>query len=103
MTTRYVLLAAAEADLREIIRYTRQQWGNAQTRSYMLKLQDGIESLATGQGFFKDMSAFHPGLRMARCEHHYIFCIPRNDMPALMVAILHKQMDLMTRLESRPK
>lgn len=75
MTTRYVLLVAAEADLREIIRYTRQQWGNAQTRSYMLKLQDDIESLATGQGFFKDMSAFHPGLCMARCEHHYIFCL----------------------------
>jgi len=40
-------------------------------------------------------------LRMVRCEHHYIFCLPRDDAPALVVAIFHERMDLMARLADR--
>lgn len=101
MTVRYVLAAAAEADLRDIIRYTHKQWGDAQTRSYVARLQAGMENVATGEGFFKDMSALYPGLRMVRCEHHYIFCLPRDDAPALVVAIFHERMDLIARLAAR--
>lgn len=101
MTVGYVLSAAAEADLRDVIRYTREQWSDAQTRSYVAKLQTGMESVASGDGFFKDMSALYPSLRMVRCEHHYIFCLPRDDAPALVVAIFHERMDLMVRLTAR--
>lgn len=101
MTVGYVLSAAAEADLRDVIRYTRKQWGDAQTRSYVAKLQAGMESVAAGEGFFKDMSALYLGLRMVRCEHHYIFCLPRDDAPALVLAIFHERMDLMVRLAAR--
>ncbi len=52
---------------------------------------------------FKDMSALYPALRMAHCEHHYVFCLPREDAPALIVAILHERMDLMARLADRLK
>lgn len=101
MTARYVLTLAAEADVRDIIRHTRKQWGDAQTRGYVAKLQAGMESVAKGEGFFKDMSALYPGLRMVRCEHHYIFCMPRDDAPALVVAVFHERMDLMVRLATR--
>jgi plasmid stabilization system protein ParE len=36
--TAYRLTEAAEADLREIIRYTRKQWGEAQVRRYVASL-----------------------------------------------------------------
>ncbi len=101
MTASYGLTAAAEADLREIIRYTRKQWGSPQVRSYVAKLERGIERLAAGQGAVKDMSALYPTLRMTRCEHHYVFCLPRDGAPALVVAIFHERMDLMTRLADR--
>ncbi len=101
MTTDYILTAAAEADLREIIRYTRKQWGDAQVRSYIAKLEGGIARLAAGEGVFKDMTALYPALRMVRCEHHYIFCLPRDDAPSLVVAIFHERMDLMLRLADR--
>ncbi len=101
MSDTYVLSAAAEADLRDIIRHTRQRWGDAQVRSYVGKLQLGIERVALGLGFFKDMTALYPGLRMAHCERHYVFCLPRDDAPALIVAIFHERMDLMTRLAAR--
>lgn len=50
MTVRYVLTAAAEADIRDIVRYTRKQWGDLQTRSYLTTLKRGIERIAAGKG-----------------------------------------------------
>ena len=93
MTARYVLTLAAEADLRDIIRYTGKQWGDTQTRSYVTKLQADMDRIAAGEGFFKDMSALYPRLRMVHCEHHYIFCLPRDDAPALVIGVFHERMD----------
>ena len=47
------------------------------------------------------MDEFHPELRMLHCGHHYIFCLPRQAALALVVAILHERMDIMTRLRLR--
>ncbi|HLS68387.1 MAG TPA: type II toxin-antitoxin system RelE/ParE family toxin [Kiloniellales bacterium] len=99
--TAYILTADAEADLRGIIRYTRKEWGAAQVRRYIAKLEKCISNLAAGQPSFRDMSELYPTLRMARCEHHYVFCLPRERAPALVVAIFHERMDLMTRLANR--
>ncbi len=99
--TAYLLTDAAETDLREIIRYTRRQWGDAQVRSYVARLEQGIERLAAGEGVFKELGAIHPALRVAHCGHHWVFCLPREDAPALIVAILHERMDLMARLAGR--
>ncbi|WLE00769.1 type II toxin-antitoxin system RelE/ParE family toxin (plasmid) [Agrobacterium leguminum] len=101
MTRNYVLADAAEADLRGIIRYTRTQWSDAQVRRYITKLEQGFTRIASGLPPFKDMGALYPALRMARCEHHYVFCLPRDSEPALIVGIFHERMDLMTRLSDR--
>ena len=101
--TGYVLTTAAESDLRGIVRYTRKQWGDAQVRRYIAALEQGITNLADGRGAFKDMNALFPGLRMGWYEHHYVFCLPRDEAPALIVAIFHERMDLMTRLADRLK
>lgn len=99
--TVYILTAEAESDLRSVIRYTRKQWGSAQVRHYIAKLEQDIANLATGQGHFRDMSELYPDLRMSRCGHHYVFCLPGERAPALVVAIFHERMDLMTRLADR--
>ncbi|MBX4971027.1 type II toxin-antitoxin system RelE/ParE family toxin [Rhizobium binae] len=75
--TAYILTAEAESDLRSVIRYTRAQWSAAQVCR---------------------LSALYPALRMAKCEHHHVLCLLREDAPALVVAILHERMDLMKRL-----
>lgn len=97
----YDLSQSAEDDLRDIVRYTRQLWGDSQARHYVAVLKSGIERVAAGQGIFKDMTAIHPRLRMVHCRHHYIFCLARENEPALIVAILHERMDLMARLSDR--
>ena len=101
MTGGYVLTLEAEADLRGVIRYTRQQWSAEQVRIYIAKLERGIDRLVARQGAFKGMSDLYPKLLMAHCEHHYVFSLPRERAPALIVAILHERMDLMTRLAER--
>ncbi len=101
MTRSYVLTQSAAADLRAITRYTRKQWGDDQTRTYIAKLEQCTETLAKGSGFYKDLSMLHLGLRMVLSEHHYIFCLPRPAAPALVIAILHERMDLMVRLKLR--
>lgn len=87
--------------MREIIRYTRKQWGDAQVRRYVTKLEVGIDRLADRQGVFKEMDSLYPALRVAHCEHHYIFCLSREHAPALIVAIFHDRMDLIVRLTER--
>ncbi|NTA14323.1 type II toxin-antitoxin system RelE/ParE family toxin [Agrobacterium tumefaciens] len=101
MTTTYVLANGAETDLREIIRYTRKQWSDAQVRRYITRLEQGFVALASGQQPFRDVGVLYPKLRMAHCEHHYVFCLPRDKEPALIVGIFHERMDLMTRLSER--
>jgi toxin ParE1/3/4 len=65
------------------------------------KLKEGCACLAARQGSFKDMSALYPALRMAQCQHHYVFCLLRENTTALIVAILHERMDLIARLSNR--
>ena len=89
MSAAFVLHPAAEAELREIVRHTRKQCGVAQARDCATKLRQSILALATGKKPFKDLSSLYPGLRMARCGSHHIFCLCRQDAPALVAAILH--------------
>jgi plasmid stabilization system protein ParE len=101
LTELYVLQSGAANDLRSIIKYTRDTWGLTQARVYSEKLRAGLQRLALGQGAYKILDNIHPSLRVTRCEHHYIFCIWREDAPAIIIAILHERMDLIARITDR--
>ncbi len=101
MKPSYVLTQAAEADLRGIIRYTSAQWGDRQARIYASKLARGFEQVSSGAAGVREMSDLFTGLRMLRCEHHYVFGLPRVEGPMLIVAILHERMDAIARVAHR--
>lgn len=101
MTRPYVYTQQAEADLREIVRYTARQWGAAQARVYAQQIDAAAVALATSQGAFKDWGQLLPGLRVKAAGSHFIFCVHRSAQPALILAILHQRMDLMARLKDR--
>ena len=101
MTNNYILTDDAANDMRGLIRYTRKTWGAAQARRYADDLEKGIIRLAGDPARFRDMSELYPTLRMVRCEHHFVFCLPQDGAPALIVAILHERMDLIARLADR--
>lgn len=97
----YVLTRGAAADLREISRYTAKTWSATQRQSYVRQLEDAAAEVALGQGVFKNWDMVLPGLRVRRAGRHYLFCLPRANAPALILAILHERMDLMARLKGR--
>ncbi len=54
-----------------------------------------------GRPTIPEPASGYPALRMAYCEHHYVFCLPRDKVPALIVAVLDERIDLMVRLADR--
>jgi len=101
VTRGFVYAHEARAELREIVRYTAQQWGAAQARAYARQIDEAAAELATGRGGFKDWAAVLPGLRVKAAGSHFVFCVLRPGKPALVLAILHRRMDLMARLRAR--
>lgn len=101
MTQPYRLTKGAANDLRGIVRYTVEQWGEAQCRAYVAQIEEAACALAQGRGVFKTLDDLHPGLRMKLAGHHHLFCLPQPGSPALILAILHERMDLMMRLKGR--
>jgi plasmid stabilization system protein ParE len=101
MTRPYVLTRSAAADLRSIIRYTLEQWGEAQCRAYVARIEAAASELALGKGTFKRLDELIPGLRARRAGRHVLFCLPRPEQPALILAILHERMDFIARLKER--
>lgn len=96
-----MLARGAVSDLEEITRYTNAQWGEAQCLKYISELEAAAATVARGQGRFKTMDELHPMLRMTKSGRHLIFCLPRENAPAVILAILHERMDMMTRLIGR--
>lgn len=101
MKRSYVVSKGAAADLRDITRYTVTNWGEAQCRAYVAEIEKAAEAVAQGVGVFNYMSFLLPGLRMASCGKHFIFCMPKAGQPSVILAILHERMDLMARLKNR--
>lgn len=91
----------AETELYEIVQYTARNWGKAKAREYARKIDDAADELATGRGVFREWDDLLPGLRFKRAGSHFVFCVHRENQPALILAILHERMDLITRLKER--
>jgi toxin ParE1/3/4 len=97
----YQLTPAAEADLREIVRYTIQQWGRKQARRYAGLLEDGFHRIAENKAYSRTFSEKYPQVRVTKCEHHYIFYMRKEGERPYILAVLHENMDLMNRLKDR--
>jgi len=75
--------------------------GQAQCNAYVAQPEAAATELALGQGAFRSRDDLLPGLRVRRAGQHLLFCLPRDDQPALILAILHERMDIITRLQER--
>jgi len=101
VTKPYDLSPGAKDDIQEIARHTVAHWGEEQCRTYIAALEAKATALAAGACPYRNMGALMPGLRAATSGKHYIFCLPRSDAPALILAVLHERMDILDRLKSR--
>ncbi|MFT4565679.1 MAG: toxin ParE1/3/4 [Saprospiraceae bacterium] len=96
----YILSAGAEEDLRSITQYTLKNHGHKQTLKYRDELETCADNLANGTYPHKVLTNSTPKILYLRCQHHYIFGY-REDKQIIIMAILHKRMDLINRLTER--
>ena len=97
----YVFTTEAGEDLDGIVDYTRSQWGDIQARRYPAQMRRCHDQIADERGRYRVEAAFSHPVRVLRCQHHFIYGLPREGLPALIVAVLHEQMDLIARLAER--
>ena len=97
----YQLTLSAEGDLREIIRYTLETWGEQQALHYAGMLEKRFYEIASKTAIVWNFSNRYPEVMVNRCEHHYIFYIASPSQKPSIFAILHERMDLLQRLKDR--
>jgi toxin ParE1/3/4 len=90
---RLVFTAHATEDLREIGRYTKQEWGIQQARRYRQELELALKklSLSPRAGLPRDEIADH--VRSFQVASHIAFYLPRND-GITVLRLLHPSMDV---------
>ena len=88
----YRLAPAAERDLENIWRYTRDQWGADQADRYADLLISAFESLARSPDTAPACDHIRPGYRRHMAGRHVIY-IRLSDEGIVVVRILHDRMD----------
>jgi toxin ParE1/3/4 len=102
------LAAAAQADFRDILRWTTLQFGKAQARVYEAALSDAIDALIVGPDAkgVRKRGDLHPGLFMLHVtrnkhkgRHVILFRVDEQKTGTIEVLrILHDSMDLQRHL-----
>ena len=95
----YNLTIAAEEDLRDIWRYTYETWGFGQAERYFDRIEACCDALGSDTVGSKTLDGLPNGIRIQRCEHHYIVWL--DEERPIILAILHKRMDFVRRLKDR--
>ena len=85
--------AKAIEDLREIGRYTKQTWGNAQARRYREELELALKKLSMSPRLGLERDEITPQVRSFTVASHTAFYLPRKD-GITVLRLLHPSMDV---------
>lgn len=97
----YVLTQLAASDLKDIARYTINQWGKKQSLQYANLLEKRFQEIADRTAISRSFSNLYSQIRVTHCEHHYIFYVYDEGERPCILAVLHDRMDLVSRLQDR--
>lgn len=95
---RYVIRRAALADLKEIARYTRKNWGRSQEQVYIKGIFDCFEKIASHETFNVDFSCIKEGCFKCKVNHHLVFFRWLSADRPEIIRILHEEMDIPLQL-----
>lgn len=98
MITAFVLTNAAKADLKEIGRYTQDNWGLAQRDRYLTMLDESFHKLSGNQLMGQDCSDIRPSYRKYHVGKHFVFYRQLASNQIEIVRILHERMDVEIRI-----
>ena len=90
---RYDFTRRALADLRNIVRYTRESWGRKQARIYREEIDLGIQKLALSPGLGRVRSDVAPSVRSFPIARHVAFYV-ESEGGITVVRVLHPAMNV---------
>ena len=94
------IFPAARARIKEIRRYTKKLWGKEQANHYIRGLGKAIHQLAGQRNLWRPVEdEVLQGVFFIRCEHHYIFFREFKNHDIAIISVLHKSMDIPSRLK----
>lgn len=89
----YEFAAAAEADLADIVDYTRHKWDTAQAIKYIDGLESLAQSLAEASTLGKACDDLFTGLRAFPYQSHVLYYLTQPH-GIIVVRVLHKSMNV---------
>ena len=97
----YDITDDAEADIREIVHYTLDKWGIAQTDIYRTALKHTFELIGNHDIVLRKFSDTHPDLLFTKCQHHYIFYITEGVEKPTIIGVIHEAREIVAVLQTR--
>ena len=94
----FKLTVAAEADLKDIGRYTLQRWGHGQRNKYLSELDKAFRELARNPELGKKRDEIRNGYLSLLKNKHVIF-YRRQKREVEIVRILHQSMEIERHLD----
>ena len=96
----YRLSEAAQHDLREIRRYTRETWGVVQAKAYLVELMAAFTKLARRPQLGRRRDDLDLELRSFLAGHHLVF-FQEVSSGIEGIHVLHSSMDVPQRLAGK--
>jgi toxin ParE1/3/4 len=94
----FTLTKRAKSDLLAIATFTQERWGFAQRNIYIKQFDDAFHTLAVTPTIGKNCDFILDGYRKFPQGSHIIFFKYIPDKPLQIIRILHKNMDVSTKL-----
>lgn len=97
-TVTIALTQRALSDLREIERYSVQEWGRKAADRYLSEIETALDRLRESPAILRLEPEFSPGLWFYRVQKHVLACDWQDDH-ILVLTVMHTSMDLPARLQ----
>ncbi|WP_295044951.1 type II toxin-antitoxin system RelE/ParE family toxin [uncultured Paracoccus sp.] len=88
-----LISSLAREDLKEIGRYTQQNWGIRQRNSYLRAFSAKFDDIRNGVAAGQQRPDIRPGLLSIPCNRHVIFFRRNPARSVEILRILHQRMD----------
>ena len=98
MKRAYLIKKAAIADLKNIARYTRKNWGKNQEKVYIKCIFDCFDKIIKRETFIVDFSQIKAGCFKCKVNHHLVIFQWLKDGRLEIIRILHEEMDIPVHL-----
>jgi len=94
----FKIKVTAKADLKEIAKFTGQTWGREQRNKYLTEFDQAFQQLAENNELGKACDHIHTGYRAFPVGSHIIFYKIGDGQLVEIIRVLHKRMDVSSRL-----